>query len=260
MGLAGVYQLNGPNQFGPFRSLFCLVAKMRKGIIYLFTNLKNGKKYVGQTRHESSRKSEHKRMTSKTMILHAAFRKYGYDNFSYKRIFTDIESQVCLNCLEIMSINAFKSLSPDGYNLRHGGQDGVWTEEARLKMSLLMKGRPGKPVTEEAKQKIREARKKQIIPKEVYQRIAEKTKGMKRSDAIKKKLSDHALFHRSKEHLENLYKNRRRREVRCIETGIVYASLKTAASFFGAQNGTFLIAQITGKRPTAYGFHWEYVT
>ena len=45
------------------------------------------------------------------------------------------------------------------------------------------------------------------------------------------------------------------RKVRCIETGIEYASIKIAQTETKIQN---INKVVTGKRKTAGGYHWTY--
>lgn len=47
--------------------------------------------------------------------------------------------------------------------------------------------------------------------------------------------------------------------VRCIETGIVYNSIKEAGKNFTNQTVNHIGAVCLGKLKTAYGYHWEYV-
>lgn len=57
------------------------------------------------------------------------------------------------------------------------------------------------------------------------------------------------------------YKNKRCRSVRsvrCVETGIIYESVRCAANAVGSYD-TNIAAACRGKRKTAKGYHWEYV-
>ena len=48
-------------------------------------------------------------------------------------------------------------------------------------------------------------------------------------------------------------------KVRCVETGVVYSSIKSASKAYGSDNATGIWKCLKGKRKTAYGCHWEYV-
>lgn len=48
------------------------------------------------------------------------------------------------------------------------------------------------------------------------------------------------------------------RRIRCVETGVVYDSIKEAAYIhFGYDRNIW--QALNGRRRIAYGFHWEYV-
>ena len=100
-----------------------------KGIIYCFTNNINNKKYIGQTINPYERynnhKSSYKNKNSKeyNSLLHQAFRKYGFNNFSYEVLVKDIDNIDLLNNLEIYYIKHFNTKVPNGYNIEDGGKN-----------------------------------------------------------------------------------------------------------------------------------------
>jgi group I intron endonuclease len=60
------------------------------GYVYLITNKINGKQYVGQTLQEDikTRWKSHRSIKKRTVgrILYNAYKKYGFDNFDYKKL------------------------------------------------------------------------------------------------------------------------------------------------------------------------------
>ena len=98
------------------------------GIIYCYTNLINGKKYVGQTINPEKRYNQHKSSAFNekdkdyNTPLHRAFRKYGYNNFNYEIILSTSSLDI-LNELEIYFIDKYKTQVPNGYNILEGGNN-----------------------------------------------------------------------------------------------------------------------------------------
>lgn len=112
-------------------------------IIYCYTNQINGKKYVGQTINPEQRKSQHKSSAFNPKdddyeaLLHKAFRKYGYDSFTYE-ILVEVKDNDfnLLNELECYYIQKLNSKTPNGYNVLDGGENCArpHSEETREKM------------------------------------------------------------------------------------------------------------------------------
>jgi hypothetical protein len=105
--------------------------------VYLVTNTKNGKNYVGQT-IRAENKLGHGRM------LLSAYKFHGKDSFTYEKICNGIGNRATLNFVERFWIKVFNSIAPNGYNIELGGSEGsTWTEERRRKHGLALKGHRG---------------------------------------------------------------------------------------------------------------------
>ena len=100
------------------------------GIIYCFTNNINGKKYIGQSISKGNARYNNHKSGYKNpddceyeSPLHRAFRKHGFENFTYEILAQDIESIDLLNQLEIQYIQQYNCQIPNGYNIEHGGKN-----------------------------------------------------------------------------------------------------------------------------------------
>ena len=99
------------------------------GIIYCYTNKINGKKYVGQTINPEQIYNAHKsnyqnpNHTEYNSLIHKAFRKYGFNNFTYEVLVKGIDDINVLNELEIYYIKKFNCQTPNGYNVEAGGKN-----------------------------------------------------------------------------------------------------------------------------------------
>lgn len=118
-----------------------------KGIIYKYTNLINGKSYIGQTVHPAARKSQHKSSAFNKLArdydcpFHRAVRRYGWDAFKYEVLYSfDLEPNMLFNTLNIMEIRMIDLYKPK-YNATKGGKSFKFTEEVKQKISKTTKGR-----------------------------------------------------------------------------------------------------------------------
>jgi len=88
----------------------------KDGIIYIATNLVNGKQNVGQTiRKLKTRIDEHKNHGN---LLHNAIKKYGIENFKVISFSCPEED---LDWMETFLIAELNTRKPNGYNLESGG-------------------------------------------------------------------------------------------------------------------------------------------
>lgn len=156
---------------------------MNTGTIYMYTSPSN-KRYIGQTRNEQRRKSEHFAFRSKNPCFHAALKKYGKDSFKYEVLHRGIESQDELDALERKCIAEYNTIAPNGYNLTDGGSVGkhnaasiqklkdMWLKkEKRDQMVRNMKKTANSP---EGKKRLREAALSGARNKDSQQRKSEK--------------------------------------------------------------------------------------
>ena len=114
---------------------------MENGKIYKYTNLINGKVYIGQTKQTlEQRDYKHQTQLNDNSYFHRAIKKYGRKNFSFELV----EDNIPFNKLdekEKYYINYFESFytTGKGYNLTEGGQWGSGTQKITTRQSLYIK-------------------------------------------------------------------------------------------------------------------------
>lgn len=112
-------------------------------IIYKITNLINNKCYVGQTIRELNIRVDEHTKKIRCRALNSAIKKYGFNNFKVE-ILETIEKLDDLNTREQFWIKELNTLSPNGYNLTSGGDNGrIMSEETKSLLSNFMKGKTG---------------------------------------------------------------------------------------------------------------------
>ena len=113
----------------------------------------SGNSYIGQTiRYIQTRLEEHRTgKSSGCVAIYNAIQKYGWDNFEKNWYECPDED---LNKHEELMIEILGTLSPGGYNLKEGGDNGKLSEETRQRMS---ESHIGIPRDEETRQKISKA-------------------------------------------------------------------------------------------------------
>lgn len=93
-----------------------------KNNIYLITNLKNGKKYIGRTIKDiNERFLQHKRESRQKYSqtpLHIEIQKYGIENFKIEKIYEfNADTQKEANKIEQFYIKKYNTKIPNGYNV-----------------------------------------------------------------------------------------------------------------------------------------------
>lgn len=113
-------------------------------ILYLLTNLANGKVYVGQTIHTVDHRWKAHQSVAKTCRkkgrLYAAIRKYGAASFRVEEI-AKVQDLALLSIYEQRVIEIMESTNPAfGYNMTNGGEQWIPNTEQREAISARMKG------------------------------------------------------------------------------------------------------------------------
>ena len=112
--------------------------------IYIVTNVRNGKQYIGKTEQTfGRRKSSHLKAEGRCTHFYNAIHKHGTDAFVWD-FFAVPHTDDALDELEIRLIALMGTLTPNGYNLTTGGQGGKITEITRARMSAGAKKSQGR--------------------------------------------------------------------------------------------------------------------
>ena len=155
--------------------------------IYKITNKLNGKVYIGQSRDIDARWRQHINAKDK-FAIHNAIKKYGEENFKFE-VLLECPADM-LNVWERDMIALYDCMSPYGYNLTEGGEGCKCSEETRLKLSNIRKG---KHFSEETKHKISESmkgKKRQPFSAETKKKMSDVRKGIQLSEETRLKMSE----------------------------------------------------------------------
>jgi hypothetical protein len=273
---------------------------MRTGLIYKIENKLNGKIYIGQTITSlSERWSGHKCDSKRRNTpLYASMKKHinNIDEIFEISIIEDNIPYEKLDIREVLWIKKFNSLSPNGYNLKDGGQSFI-TENERSKMSERVKGENnpmygmygelnpfyGQTHSEETKKKMSEMAYLRKMSDETRTKIGESTKqrhaeyghpmeGRHHTDEAKEKIS---LAQKNKivsdETKEKMSQNHARKQsVAMLDKKtnkflFQFDSMKIASDWI-KENTDYIKAKsseismvCSGKKKSAYGFKWVYL-
>lgn len=118
--------------------------------IYLITNLKNNKFYVGKSNHPSIRWGDHKKVAlggkkkypTDFFAIHAALSKYGIDNFKFEiidELYSEKEAYYAETRWILLLCSNLKKL---GYNCNLGGEGGVKPNEEIRQKLIVAQNRP----------------------------------------------------------------------------------------------------------------------
>lgn len=178
--------------------------------VYLVSNLKNGKRYVGKADDIDTRWNAHLRSARRNEAgpLYRAIRKYGEPNFAIHELEEQINAASAYQA-ETAWIRLLREAGFELYNLNDGGLGGsnpspetlekmstvkrgkIFSEEHRTNIRRAAKNRP--PVSEETKARLREARRRRAPPsEETRKKVSESQSGRKQSLETRRKLSDAA--------------------------------------------------------------------
>jgi group I intron endonuclease len=98
----------------------------------------SGKSYIGQTTNVARRIREH-RSSNNCRAFHNAIQKYGWELFSTE-ILAIVQTIAESNELETKYITEHNTLTPNGYNLKLGGDNKIISEYTRKLISIAKQG------------------------------------------------------------------------------------------------------------------------
>ena len=240
------------------------------GTIYELKNNINNKIYIGQTiRSLCDRINEYKRDLKfnklNNQYLLRAFKKYGWENFSFTIIDT-AETIEELNEKEIHYITLYKSNNRNfGYNIESGGKNSVPSSETILKMSEAhigikqskkwIENRVAKAGSEDAKKygKLKTDEEKSYLSKN----SPKYWRGKTRDEETKRKISET----KSKQGFSAIQKeifNKKVLKINSITNKIIniFESTTEAAKFEGVHQST--ISRWCLKNKIINGILWTY--
>lgn len=222
--------------------------------------------YIGITSWKPEKRWQNGRGYYKQSRFYNAIQKYGFDNFVHEILFEGLIKEEAEQ-KEIELIAKYQSNNREfGYNIANGGNcTGTVSEETKKKISKANMGNQygkGRVLSDEHKRKISEAMKgnqhtkglkmpehvKQILlesrqNEEVRKKISISNTGKKQSEEHKRKNSES-------------HKGLGAKRVVCVETGIIYESIKEAGNMNNIKGHGHISACCAGNRKTCAGYHW----
>ena len=199
-------------------------------IVYLHRNKINGKCYVGQTcQKPQARWGKQGSGYQAQQYFYRAIKKYGWNNFDHIILEENIPKEK-IDEREVFWAGYYHALAPGGYTLKVGSQNHSQnSEQLKAIRSKASKENWKKP---EYRELISKRRKEEWQNQEVREKCL---KNLDRTGKSGKAKSQ---------------------KVQCIETGIIYQSMRDAERLTGISHVN--ISQVcSGARKTAHGFHWK---
>lgn len=135
----------------------------------------SGKCYIGQTKNYKRRCLKHN-LPNDCTSFYRSIQKYGWENFKHEILEENLTLEEA-NDKEVFYIEFYNSLSPNGYNLKVGGENKRFSDETLEKMSKLNTGRTH---SEETREKMRESRK--FCSEELREKRRKNATGRKHSE------------------------------------------------------------------------------
>ena len=211
----------------------------------------NNKVYIGITSQKPKQRWNNGKGYRNSTRIYNAIQKYGWENIEHKVLFDNLTKEEAEQ-KEKDLIQQYKSYDDKyGYNLELGGNlCKEISQETRRKMSEMRKGKnnpmygkgrmKGKHWTQQHKKKLSEI----MNSPEVHEKLSKANSG-KNNPMYGVRLPEYIL-------------EKRRKKVLCIETNIIYNSLKEASQKTNI-NMSCISECCHKKQQTAGKYHWKYL-
>jgi group I intron endonuclease len=229
----------------------------KKSGVYCFTNLINGRQYVGASNNIKRRHSEHISPKKRKLkyAIYQAFNKYGLENFRFE-VLEIVDDCTILFEKEIFWIETLKPR----YNHNKGGLGNLGMEvKESVKSILRQKAKTQwQAKTDEQKQNqiknnLTGRKKGYVMPEEQKQRLRELQIGKKWTESQREKTSAAQKI--------SMKGNRNgNKQVSSIKDGIIiktYSSAVEASKDFGI-HPSCITGVLKGRRKHAGGYKWIY--
>lgn len=240
--------------------------------VYMYTNVENGKRYVGRTKNTLSQRAKNGTNYKGSRVFNDAIDKYGWSAFE-PTILAECETRAEANNLERFYIDLYKTQNPEfGYNIEAGGELGPQADSTKAKISENAKERYkdktknpnyGKHWSEDFKQEMRERFSGENgywygkhWSEEHKQYLSQLFKGTHKT-IRKKPYTEEELEHCRAQMKKN--SEMWAKKVRCVEDDIVFDTITEAARYYN-RDISCICAVLNGRQKTSAGKTFEYVT
>lgn len=218
----------------------------------------NGKKYVGITSQNPSKRWQRGNNYTHNPRLERAIKKYGWDNIQHI-IVGEYETAAEAGAVEQKLISEQNLQNGKfGYNISPGGQFGCHSEETKKRMSESRKGSRNPMYGRRGKSSPRYGKPGGMLGKHLSE---ESKKKISRANAGNKNgMYGKALSNEAREKIRvrnSGANNPNSISVICVETGVVYASSGEASRMTGCHQG-HISECCNGVHKTTGGYHWRY--
>lgn len=225
----------------------------------------NGKVYVGITCRIPQKRWKGGSGYRENEHFYRAVQKYGWENITHEILFEGLTKEDAFE-KEIELIAKYQSNNSEyGYNKSLGGDAGFTglhhTESTKLKIGKASKNR--RP-TEDARRKMSESRKGRHTSEETRKKMSESNKGKHHTEETKRKISESkkgkVFSEETKRKIGEASRGRisaKRKKVLCLETGIVFESVTSAAEQLHISiSGISRVCNGVQKSTGGYSFEW----
>lgn len=141
--------------------------------VYRWTNLLDGKCYIGKGRRRRATSHRRRSQISRDCpVFYSAIRKHGLENFELTYLALGLAEGLAHD-LELAAIQAYSSMAPDGYNVTAGGEGTSGLRHSQKSKEKMSKAHSGFRHSEETIKKMAESARLRSTPeyREMMSRI-----------------------------------------------------------------------------------------